>query len=512
MNRERNFLTVLGALSMVLVLAGTAWAAGPTPGGDTLDTFLSKFEAEIGRVMAREGIPGLSAAVVLDNEIVYLKGFGERRLGSGRAVDPDTVFLIGSISKSFTSALVATVIDRGGLAWNDPVTKHLPGFKLFEEERTNAFRVDDVMSQRSGLPDYCLSYPAFWGYSREHITSALQYIQPVAGLRSTFGYQNVFFLTAAQLVEAGAGITWEQALEERIFRPLGMDRSSVLVADLLARDNHASFHTIIRSKVAAVPEDLPILPWSDTYGPAGGINSTARDMAAWLKLHLNGGEYQGEQVVSRENLEVLHTPHVLASESNGVQAYYCQGWVYATLSPEPILWHNGDTGLAHSAILMVPGSGLGLVMLTNLGRTNVIDTLAMDFYDLFFGQTGAAAPRNALADLPLNQVSIRRSEPARPGAGEYSFDPQPYLGAFSNPVYEARVVSRSGGLSLILGPWSIELALNYLNSELFSLSIPDYMEYAGQARFLTGQDGSLTGLAVDMFRNDGFEGVLTRTD
>ncbi len=512
MRKRSGLLFILFILCLFPARTGASPAARLTPGGDSFQEVLAGFEAEIGRAMVAEGIPGLAVAVVQNDEIVYLKGFGKRRLGFDEEVDPDTVFQIGSISKSFTSALVASVIDQGAMSWTDRVRNHLPSFKLYDPQRTLDFRVDDVMSQRSGLPAYCLTFPPFWGYSREQTTAALEYVKPEAELRSTFAYQNVFFLTAAQLIEKGSGLTWEQALEERIFEPLGMDRSSAKVADLLAEENHASFHVFVNGEVVAAPEDQAILPWSDIYGPAGGINSTARNMAAWLRLHLGLGEFEGRSIISRENMEMLHKPQTPAGESNGVKGYYCQGWLYSTLSPQPILWHNGDTGMAHSAIFIIPGSDLGLVILTNLGQSFVPDSLALYFYGLYFGIPEANARKNVLTGIALDPMDRSRRNPAGRNRERCAFDAQRYLGYYSNAVYEAEVDFESGGLKLILGPNSVELPLTPLDRDLFALSIPYFLEDAGTVRFRTGAGGTVSGAAVDIFANDGFDGVLERTE
>ena len=510
--KTRTMLAVLlGALILVSSLAGPSLAGRTTPGGDSLDTVLSKFTTEIKRAMVLGGVPGLAVAVVLDDEIVYLRGFGQRKLGGEEAVDPDTVFEIGSTSKAFTSALVATVVDQGTLSWSDHVIDHLPGFKLYDEERTRNFLVEQVMSQCSGLPAYALTYPPFWGYSREHTLSSLQYVEPVAELGTTFAYQNVFFLTAGELIQAASGLTWEQALEERIFTPLGMDRSSCTLARLLAQENRASFHATVNGKVVAAPDDLAVLPWSEIYGPAGGINSTARNMAAWLRMQLNQGLFEGRRIISQENLEYLHQPYTLVGDKDGVTSHYCQGWIHSGYSPHPIVWHNGDTNLAHSMVALVPEAGLGVAILSNLGQTTVPDSLAFYLYGLYFGDLGLVGRTTLGAGLDLDIRTPRAKVPASAQL-EGDLDPTRYPGTYSNAVYEARVVQSGGRFSLVIGPNQVELPLTVVDRDTFTLSIPYFVEQAGAVKFTLDHNGEVRSMAVESFTDDGIQGVLTRVD
>ena len=230
---------------------------------------LQNFEQYVQKAMKEWNVPGMAIGIMQGNKVIYTRGFGVKTLGSDDPVNPDTIFQIGSITKSFTAALTAMVVDEGKLKWEDKVSDYLPDFILYDPWVTREFQVVDLMAQRSGLPPHAGDSLYILGYDRTYIKHALRYIQPVSSFRSQYSYVNVLFLYVADLVEKVLGKSWEQCVDERIFKPLEMSNSSVDMQSFVAAKNVASPHVKVNDKIISLNKDWPYLSWSYTAGPAG---------------------------------------------------------------------------------------------------------------------------------------------------------------------------------------------------------------------------------------------------
>ncbi|TLM98448.1 beta-lactamase family protein, partial [bacterium] len=170
--------------------------------------------------------PGIAVAIVKGDRLIYAKGFGVKKLGCSDPVDENTVFQVGSVTKSFTSALVSMLVEDDQITWKSKVKDHLPNFRLHDPLATREFTVEDLMSQRSGLPPHAGCLLPHLGFNRAHIMNTLRYIKPASSFRSEYAYQNNLFLAAAALIEKKTGMSWEKNLLTRILKPLGMVNST----------------------------------------------------------------------------------------------------------------------------------------------------------------------------------------------------------------------------------------------------------------------------------------------
>ena len=236
--------------------------------------------------------PGMSLAVVVGNTVVLTKGYGYRDVENEIPVTPDTLFAIGSSSKAFTTFIMGLLVDQGQLDWDEPVASYLPDFKLFDEYATAHLTPRDMVCHRSGLPRHDLTW-----YNNKEITRAglvrrLRYLEPNEDLRAEWQYNNLMFLTAGYLVERLTGMSWEEAVSTRIFEPLGMERSNFSVLESQLDDDHALPYLEEDDVVREIAFRV-----IDVMGPAGSINSSANEMARWVKLHLNRGVIDGTPVI-----------------------------------------------------------------------------------------------------------------------------------------------------------------------------------------------------------------------
>ena len=282
-------LTQIAAFAILALLALAP--ASPAAEAATLEAVraaLAELEAYADKLIEDDEVPGLAVAVVFGDEVVYVKGFGVRVEGGPKPVDADTVFQIASLSKSISSTVVAALVSKGAVSWNSRVADIDPAFRLHEPYATESVTVADLFAHHSGLPGNAGNELEFLGYDRDEILHGLRLVEPLNSFRGGYSYSN-FGLTAGAVAAAKvAGLNWEDAAEKMLFGPLDMRSTSARHADFLARENRAELHVRLDGKWQPISKRDP-----DAQAPAGGVSSSARDLAQWLRLELGNGVYDG---------------------------------------------------------------------------------------------------------------------------------------------------------------------------------------------------------------------------
>lgn len=347
---------------------------------------LRGFDAYVEKARQEWQVPGVAVAVVKNDSIVYLRGFGVREVGKAEPVDGNTVFAIGSSSKAFTAAAVGMLVDEGKVKWGDRATKYLPGFQLFDRYATRELTVRDLLTHRSGLERGEFSWYATEN-DRDEILRRVRHLEPSWGFRSRFGYQNIMYLAAGQVVPAVTGTSWDRFVEERIFAPLGMTRSSTSADSLRGLANVASPHALIDGTPVAIPYRN-----IDNIAPAGSINASARDVAQWVLMLLNEGAYEGRRLLKKETVAELLTPQTIIQSSTpslpglepNFQAYGL-GWFLRDYRGEKIVHHGGNIDGMTALVAMVPEHELGLVVLAGLNGSTLPQALMYRIFDAYLG-------------------------------------------------------------------------------------------------------------------------------
>lgn len=485
------------------------------PDEKKLEQILNDFEKYVEKGMKDREIPGMAIAIVRGDEIIYKKGFGVRRLGEKEPVNEETLFQIGSTSKAFTAALAAMMADEGKFGWNDPVTDHLPDFRMFDPWVTREFRVQDLMAQHSGMPPYSGDFQSFLGFDRNHIIHSIRHIKPVSSFRLEFAYQNNLFLVAAQLVEKYSGKTWEENLQERIFTPLGMTSTTADMEKFLNSPNMASLHNRFNGKLAPFPKDWHFINWTKVYGPAGGIHSNVIDMSKWLRLNMHGGKFNGKQLVGSANLNFLHSPKTIASMgSNQPKQYYCQGWVYREYSPYPIIWHNGGTTGHNTMIAFVPNADIGIVAIANRTDESALpDLLAFKFFDMYFDKPEKDWNAEAMAAMAENRKKALEEAPKRPSPVTPAMPNSACIGEYENDVFGRMTVSaKDKNLIITLGPNKTKFILSHWNGNMFMASIPEMPDgEGGFILFHADPEGNAESVEIDALNKGGI-GIFKRVE
>jgi CubicO group peptidase (beta-lactamase class C family) len=456
-------------LSVALaVLASSALEAQERPSP------LAGLDEYIESVRRSWGIPGLAVGIVKDDSLVYARGFGVREVGEPDRVDENTVFAIGSNTKSFTSLAAAMLVDEEKLGWDDKVVDRYPGFRLFDPYVTREINIRDILSHRSGLGR---RGDALWygtDYSRDEVIRRIRYLEPNAPFRTEMGYQNIMFLTAGEIVGKVSGLGWDRFIQERIFRPLGMTRSTTSVKALPRQDNVSTPHIIADG--AGKP-----IPWRDidNIAPAGSINSSVVDMARYVRLHLGDGKLGDVQLVSSGNLGVTKTPHInVGSVGDSLTHFtsYGLGWVLLDYRGRKIAWHNGGIDGMLSEMWTVPDESLGVLVLTNgspHGGGPPIVKAIIDRY--LIGEPAKDYNAEALAQqkrfLEAQAANRAKRDSAHVLGTRPSLALSAYVGTYADRMY-GDVTVVADGSSLALTYQSFRIPLDHWHFDTFMASVP----------------------------------------
>ncbi|HEX8367615.1 MAG TPA: serine hydrolase [Pyrinomonadaceae bacterium] len=350
------------------------------------------FDAYVKKTLADWEAPGASIAVVKDDRVIYAKGYGVKEISKNDKTDEHTLFGIASNSKAFTATALAMLVDEGKINWDDKVIKHLPDFRLADDYATREITIRDLLSHRSGLPAYGGDI-LWWGgdYGRRDIVRRVRFVKPAYSFRSTYAYQNIPFIVAGQIIEKVSGKTWDEFVKTRILQPLRMNETTTSIKDFSPDANKTTPHF----RDLETGKTFPIA-WRnmDNGAAAAGINSNASDMANWLRLQLNEGEFEGRRLVSPKNIREIQSPQTIIPFTNPAGAEpklksnfraYGLGWSLREYAGCKMVWHSGWTDGQLSITAMIPEKRVGVVVLTNVHQQNVYAPLAYRALDLALG-------------------------------------------------------------------------------------------------------------------------------
>lgn len=443
-------------------LAGSAEAAEPPPPAlsavpippGQIEAAVDKLDAIVADVMARSGVPGVAVSVVHGDEIVYAKGFGVRRIGSSASVDENTVFQLASVSKPLGASVVARLAERKGFSWDDPVVKHLPWFRLSDPWVTRKVTIEDLYAHRSGLPAHAGDLLEDVGFGRATIMRRLR-LYELEPFRAGFGYTN-FGLTAGALAAArSAGKSWPALSRQMIYRPLGMNSTSATFAGWRRAKNRADMHVLRGGTWKSIYQRD-----ADAQAPAGAANSSALDMARWMRMALNEGRAGDKQVLRPESILNLYTPRLAIAPPatpDSRSSFYALGMFVGDDSTGRVrLSHSGASARGASTSLnLLPSARLGITVLTNGVPLGVAEAISASFLDLAtLGRVERDYFEVFRADVePLLKPNGRLAGQKRPRGAKPPRPLRHYTGTYRNRLFgPARVVLRKGRLLLKLGP------------------------------------------------------------
>jgi CubicO group peptidase (beta-lactamase class C family) len=506
----------LGFLSPPEVLAQPL----PPPLPGRIEVALAQLDGLAETAMSRTNVPGIAIAVVSNDELAYLKGFGLREAGASELVGPDTVFQLASVSKPIATTVVASLVGDGIVGWDDPIVRHGPDFAMYDAWVTRAVTLRDMFVHRSGLPDHAGDMLEDIGWDRAAILHRLRYQKPASSFRSQFAYTNFGFTAAAVAAAEAAGKSWEDLSATRLYTPLGMRNTSSRYADFAAAANRAPGHVLVGDQwVAKFARD------PDAQSPAGGVSSTARDMAQWLRLQLARGKLGSKEIVGAAALDETHRPQIVrlppADPARDRAGFYGLGWNIDYDAEGRVHWgHSGafDLGVA-TAVSLVPAERLGIVALTNAQPIGVPEAISHSFLDLAL--TGKVQKDWIATYRQLFAAALAPEYPIldygrAPAAPAPAMSAAAYTGTYGNELYGPVEIAAGGGsgtdpgLLLRLGPNLAPYPLRHFDRDVFGYE-PAGENAAGPAAvvFTLGSDGKATALSIANLDRHG-QGIFRR--
>ncbi len=446
-------------------------------------------------------VPGAAVAIVLDDRVVYAKGFGVKELGKPDAVTPDTLFGIASNSKAFTTAAMAILVDEKKMSWDDPVRKYVDYFHLDDPCADSLVTLRDIVSHRTGLS----RHDELWdntNWSREQVIRAIGHVKLSKPIRTAYQYNNIMFMTAGEAVATAAKMPWNDFVRTRIFEPLGMTHTRTSMSDFYASD-HAIGHNYDRKKDVMVVQP----PDDDTaLGPAGAIKSCASDMAQWIRFQLDDGTVDGRRIVSADALGETKKPQMIvpmdadAKETNpGTNIMtYGMGWNVQDYRGQLLVAHAGALNRFRSNVALLPEQHAGVAVMINSSRGNAALAVRRAVVDLILGTPqrdwSAFYLNREAEEIAKAEKKKAETEAALPKDTKPSHDLSAYAGVYQNAGYGPATVSLENG-SLVLRWQKLLLPMTHWTYDTFSaVSEPDDVDE--KVQFQIAPDGEVKSLTI----------------
>ncbi len=461
------------------------------------------FDDFVNKSMKKYNVPGAAVAIV-DGDTVIARGYGVRSVDKAGAVDADTLFMLASNTKPFTAALLAIMVDRHKINWNDRVIDYLPEFVLKDEYATRMSTPKDLLAHRTGLPAFQGDNLEALGFSRADSLRRFRYIEPACSFREKANYSNPGLVCAGMLAARLGGDTYENLIKKELLGPLSMTRSGVTSKDYDTAGNVADAHMPLPAGGSKV------VPWdsSDTFGPAGSINSTAKDMARWMQMLLNKGKIDGHQIISPESIEVMHTPAMVDEPSfsemppidknSGLS--YGLGWGIYNYKGHVVIEKGGARTGMRSVCVLVPEKKFGVAVLSNQNLNVLPEAIRAYLLDKMIERSDKDL-QAAISDSNQQIIKMFGAQPVAKTTSAPTLPLKNYAGEYENELYgTVKVLLDSDKLRWQAGPAKMCGPLTHLGYDTFQLSWPPgRISLPEEVTFTLAPNGNPTQLATESF-------------
>lgn len=429
---------------------------------------LARYDAYVQRAVRDWGVPGLTVTVVKEGKVLFKKGYGVRQINKPEPVDSQTLFAMASTTKAMTAACLGMLVDEGKLRWDDPVTKHLTDFQLYDPAVTRDLRVRDLLTHNAGLGNADFLWTSML-IPADEMLRRLRLLKPAYSLRAGFVYQNIMYVAAGKVIEKVSGLPWETFIRRRIFEPLGMRRTQALfrhVTDINRAKPHLMLDDTVRLVDSRTEEGAV-----DAVGPAGAVWSCSDDLVAWMQCMLDTGRVSGrkEPLLKPATWAELFRPQTLVPDGQFYPTQqltkpywktYGLGWFQHDYRGHRVNFHTGSlTGMVaiHGQL---PDRQLAVYVQGNLDHAELRHALMYRAFDEFaLGPANGGAHRDWSAEFRQLYGSLeqraRRAERAADSTRVLNTQPSlpltAYVGSYSDPLYgNAEVRMQHGKLRIVV--------------------------------------------------------------
>ncbi|WP_435623460.1 serine hydrolase [Flagellimonas sp.] len=403
---------------------------------------LQGIDAELNKILSISKAPGLAVAIVEGDKIIYAKGFGYRDYDNKFPMNANTVMPVGSTTKAFTCALLGRLRDEGKLAFTDSPIKHISQLRFYRHELNTNITIKDLMTHQTGIPRHDESWYLFPSHDKDSLVQRVQYQEPYTGLRQEFHYNNFMLMLQGVISERITGSSWEANINNYFLKPLDMKRSNTSISELKNSTNRAIGYELQHDTLIQKVDYFDLAG----IGPAGSINSSAKEMANWLKVWLNKGVYQGKQILSESYVIEAMSSQVVTSASLPEKespdmhlSNYGYGWFISSYRGHYRVQHEGNIDGFSANVSFFPSDSLGIVVLTNQGASSVTSMVRNSIADRMLKIEPTDWVQDFLLEKEKNEKERNKIKEIatvnKKDNFEHSNKPISYTGSYQNKGY-----------------------------------------------------------------------------
>ena len=464
---------------------------------------IQEFDAYVEAARKQWNVPGLSIAVVKDNQVIFKKGYGVRELGQTNLVDTQTLFACASTTKAMTVALMGMLVDEGKLSWNDPVSKYLPELQLYDPYVTRELKIRDLLIHDTGIgrTDFMTSAMTI---SANEMFRRMEMVKPSYPFRAGFAYQNTFYSAAGRVIERIVGKTWAEFLKERIFTPLGMSRTAPK-RGYIKDDNLTKPHYNINDTIRAIDYGV-----DSEIGSAGAVWSSADDISKWVICMLDSSKYSGGRLLKPETWAEMFKPQTFFPEDEYPTMQilkpnwrtYGLGWYQHDYKGHKVNFHTGSLSGLTAITAQLPDEKLGVYVFGNYDHAEVRHALVYKTFDWFAlgGNRDWSTEFKKLYDglKEQNKKAAKAFVDNRVPNTSPSLPLAAYAGKYTSPLYGLAVVSVQGNqLTVNVNDNSLNATLSHWHYDTFYGPFKKVWTGKAKARFMLGMSGKVDTLVFD---------------
>jgi CubicO group peptidase (beta-lactamase class C family) len=439
----------------------------------TIETKVKEFDAYVEKSFNLYQVPGLALTVVKDGKVIFKKGYGVSKLGTTNMVDTQTLFGCGSTTKAMTATCMAILVDEGKVKWDDPVINYLPDFQLYDPYMTRELKIRDLFTHNSGLGNADFLW-SIMNIPSDQILSKMKLVKPSYSLRSSFIYQNIFYVYAGKVIEKVSGQTWEEFIQKRIFQPLGMTRTYPTLK-MVKDANQSHPHYWVDNKITVIERTS-----ADVVGPAGSVWSCADDMSKWALCMLDSSKYAGGRLVKASTWTEMFKPQVMVTASQFYPTAqltkpnwttYGLGWFQQDYKGKKINYHTGSLAGETAIHGQLPDDKLAIYIFGNYDHAEIRHALMYKAFDLF----ALGGTRDWSGEIHTLYKNIQAGadkgektfEAARVTNTKPSHALDDYTGRYTDPLYGELMITRENDELILVANQFLKARVSHWHYDTF---------------------------------------------
>ena len=440
--RVRLLLASILALTLLPSINAPAFAQDDS---QRIAQRLEGFDAYMEKVLKDWNAPGIGVGIVVNDKLVFAKGYGYRDYEKKLPITPKTLFPIASNTKLFTAVAAGFLVEEGKLTWNEPIRKSVPSIEFYNAELNNTVTLRDMLSHRTGIT----RHDSIWyksDYSEKELFDRLKYLEPKEPLRQMFLYNNMMYAGVGEAIYLQSGKPWTDFVREKILKPLEMNSTVYTIADMLKQPDYGVPFTERRDTTEIYK--IPYYEETNGLAAAGAIISNIDDLSHWLIALMNKGTYGGKSVLPEKVLQATLEPSIALPNTAGeirgwwenLNPAYGMGRQTSVYRGHPITYHGGDLPGFHSQISFMPNEHIGVIVFV-IGNhlAPLYNPISYNIYERLLGMDQTPWTDRQL-NIRLKNKQAGKEARSKAGAGRVA-NTQPshpladYVGEYENPAY-----------------------------------------------------------------------------